>query len=98
MEMVFILMRFPLSLYLPSICFPYGILSAFAGPVGLSCRTIKLLVTFLVEEVSRNGAAKQEQFQETLYFTHLPRDVREVSSFEAKKGTVEHQLDSRWAI
>ena len=49
-------------------------------------------VAFLGEEVLPNGAVKQEQFQETLYFTSLPRDVREVSSFEAKKGTVEHQL------
>lgn len=25
-----------------------------------------------------------------ILYTNLPRDIREVSSFEAKKGTVEH--------
>lgn len=94
--MFFVLAHFPPFTGL-STCFP-TILSAFACLSGLSCRTIKLQVTFLVEEMSRNGAAKTRTISGNVILDTLPRDVREVSSFEAKKGTVAHQLDSRWAI
>ena len=33
-----------------------------------------------------------------ILYRNLPRDVREVSSFGAKKGTVEHELNSRSAM
>lgn len=48
--------------------------------------------------MSQNGAAKTRTISGNVILDTLPRDVREVSSFEAKKGTVAHQLDSRWAI
>ena len=95
--MFFVLAHFPpftVSFNLLS----YNTLSAFACLSDLSCRTIKLQVTFLVEEMSRNGAAKTRTISGNVILDTLPRDVREVSSFEAKKRTVAHQLDSRWAI
>lgn len=80
------------SQYPLSTCFPYRILFTFASPPGLSCRTVKLHLTFILAKW-----CKEKQFQETLYFnTHLPRDVREVSSFEAQKGTVEGTPVEQW--
>lgn len=51
-----------------------------------------MYITFPVEKMSANWCREKTRTisGNIILYTNLPRDVREVSSFEAKKGTVEH--------
>lgn len=61
-------------------------------PLDFPAELKKMYITFPVEKMSANWCREKTRTisGNIILHTNLPRDVREVSSFEAKKGTVEH--------